>query len=438
MGEFWSRRRRGILAALAVVATGACVTPAAASAAPLPVPWGPAGAVAGAPRPSSAPGTNDFSCKPAPGTRPVVLVHGLGGSLGTNWATMAPLLKNNGFCVFGLTYGAKPGLPLLGGLTRMEDSSAELASFVDRVLQSTGAEKVDLVGHSEGTVMPRWYLSFRGGAAKVDKFVQLTPIWNGTNLAGLSDLADLTARLGIPGRQLGELLVGPLCGSCAELLRGSDYLKKVNDAGPTVPGITYTGIVTKYDELVIPYTSGVLDAPNVTNITLQDVCPEDRSEHIAIAFSPNAGQLVLNALAPDRARKVRCVPFSPSGVSGPQPEVGLDPAPSPAGTNDRGGTVRPTGSAARCQAPRRLTIRVRPTNRAIRTAVVRVGAQRVATRRAPGTRATRGRKVATVDLRRRAGRTVVVRTTATLKARDRRGRLVRVTDVRRYRVCAAS
>jgi pimeloyl-ACP methyl ester carboxylesterase len=437
-------RLRGTVAVLAALVLGAALSPAARAAEPLRVPWDVTAFVGGGASPDTAPGTNDFSCKPAPGTRPVVLVHGLAGTLGTNWATMAPLLKNNGFCVFGLTYGKTLGFPLLAGFTRMEDSSAELAALVDRVLRSTGADKVDLVGHSEGTVMPRWYLSFRGGAKKVDKYVQLTPLWKGTNLVGLGDLADAAAGLGLPGRQVAELLLGPLCGSCAQFLRGSDYLKKVNAAGPAIPGITYTGIATKYDELVTPYTSGLLDAPNVTNVVLQDVCPNDLSEHLAVAYSPNAAQLVLNALAPDRARKVRCVAMTPLGYFGPDPGVRLDPPPATpaAAKDDRGGAdapvVRPTGSAARCQAPRRLTIRVRPTNRPIRTATVRVGTERVSTRRAPGTRAAQGRKVATVDLRRRAGRTVVVRSTATLRARDRRGRIVRVGDVRQYRVCATS
>lgn len=50
----------------------------------------------------------------------------------------------------------------------MEQSSQELGAFVDQVLAATGKSKVDLVGHSEGTVMPRYWMEFDGGAAKVD------------------------------------------------------------------------------------------------------------------------------------------------------------------------------------------------------------------------------------------------------------------------------
>src|SRR5690242_20223928 len=46
------------------------------------------------------PGANDFSCQPsAAHPNPVVLVHGLGATMGENWATYAPLLANHGYCV---------------------------------------------------------------------------------------------------------------------------------------------------------------------------------------------------------------------------------------------------------------------------------------------------------------------------------------------------
>jgi pimeloyl-ACP methyl ester carboxylesterase len=324
------RLRLRALLVPAVVAAGVLGgTAPARAAAPLPVSYNPAPLFAGSMTPDRVAGANDFSCKPsAEHPEPVVLVHGLSASLGDNWATLSPLLKNNGFCVFGLTYGRQAGFAYVGGLQRMEDSSAQLAALVDRVLAATGARKVDLLGHSEGTVMPRWYLSFRGGAAKVDKYVQLTPLWNGTNLAGIGNLLSVAQTLKFdPAVYRGFAGLG--CGSCPEFATGSDYLKQVNAAGPAVPGITYTEIVTKYDELVSPYTSGFLKAPNVTDILLQDVCPTDYSEHLGVAYSPVAAQLVLNALDPARARPAPCTLVTPLGTPDP-PEVGLAPAAVPA------------------------------------------------------------------------------------------------------------
>lgn len=64
------------------------------------------------------------------------------------------------------------------------------------------------------------------------------------------------------------------------------------------PDIAYTNIMTRLDELVVPYTSGELRAENATNIDVQDGCSLDYSEHTGIARSRRAVQFVLNALDP--------------------------------------------------------------------------------------------------------------------------------------------
>ncbi|WP_354699328.1 hypothetical protein DSM112329_05041 [Paraconexibacter sp. AEG42_29] len=383
-----SRVVRLLLAASAatLAATGTAAVPATATAAgtpPLPVSYTPVPLLAGGFTPDTVAGANDFACKPsADHLNPVVLVHGLGATLGDNWATMAPLLKNNGFCVFGLTYGRQTGLDFVGGLKRMEDSSGELEVFVDKVLAATGAKKVDLLGHSEGTVMPRWYLAFRDGAAKVDKYVQLTPLWNGTNLAGIGDLLGVAKTLGA-APAVYSTFAGVGCGSCPQFARGSEYLDKVNAAGPAVPGVSYTTIATKYDELVIPYTSGFLTAPNVRNILLQDVCATDSSEHLGVAYSPVVAQLVLNALAPTRARPVPCTVVTALGTPNP-PSVGL----APAADKDKD-TGRSTGSAAggakerSCTRGRALTLSLAPYTRGgarVRSATATSGTRRVGRR----------------------------------------------------------
>ncbi len=325
------RPRARLLTALITACAAIAPVTASASEADLPVPYNGAALLTGGFAPDEVPGANDFGCKPsAAHPNPVVLVHGLSATLGTNWQTMSPLLKNNGFCVFGLSYGRQPGLDFVGGLTPMQESSQELAAFVDRVLAATGAKQVDLLGHSEGTVMPRWYLSFLGGAPKVDKYVQMTPLWDGTELGGIGALTSVAQTLGL-GDATNQTFAGIGCGSCPQFARGSDYLNKVNAAGPAIPSVTYTEIATQYDELVLPYTSGFLDAPNVTNIKLQDVCPTDYSEHLAVAYSPTVAQLVLNALAPGQARPAQCTTTTPLGTPSP-PDVGLGPVPAAAGT----------------------------------------------------------------------------------------------------------
>ena len=80
---------------------------------------------------------------------------------------MGPGFTSKGYCTFAITYGQYKNIPMFAGLDKMENSAAELATYVDKVLASTGASKVDLVGHSEGSIMPRYYLKFLGGASKV-------------------------------------------------------------------------------------------------------------------------------------------------------------------------------------------------------------------------------------------------------------------------------
>ena len=77
---------------------------------------------------------------------------------------------------------------------------------------------------------------------------------------------------------------------------GSSFLRHLN-AGDETPGaVSYTNIVTRYDEVVLPYTSGYLSGPNTTNITLQDKCPLDVSDHLYIPMDGPAIRLALNAL----------------------------------------------------------------------------------------------------------------------------------------------
>jgi pimeloyl-ACP methyl ester carboxylesterase len=269
--------------------------------------------------PSQSPvGANNWSCKPsATHPDPVVLVHGLGATMAENWATFSPLLADNGYCVFALTYGLDPGEQYVGGVEAMEVSSHQLGSFVDKVLASTGASRVDLVGHSEGTVMPQYYLKFLGGAAKVKRYVAITPLYQGTTLHGASALINAFEKY-LPAEATPvEAIVAKECGSCQEFLNGSPFLTHLYaDGHDAVPGVQYTTIMTRYDELVVPYTSGYLNAPNATNIVVQNQCSLDFSEHLTMAFDPVVAQDMLNALDPGQAQPVPCTLVLP-GIGAP-------------------------------------------------------------------------------------------------------------------------
>ncbi|MPY61655.1 esterase/lipase family protein [Streptomyces spongiae] len=246
-------------------------------------------------------GWNDYSCKPsAAHPRPVVLVHGTFANSVDNWLALAPYLVNRGYCVYSLDYGQLPGVPLLGGLGPIDKSAEQLDAFVDKVLAATGAPKADLVGHSQGGMMPRYYLKFLGGAAEVNALVGIAPSSHGTNLGGLTELLDY-----FPGA---EDLLSTATPALADQITGSAFLTKLNAGGDTVPGVKYTVIATKYDEVVTPYRSQFLDGPNVRNVVIQDLCASDLSEHAAIGLLDRiAFHEVTNALDPANATPTTCL-----------------------------------------------------------------------------------------------------------------------------------
>ncbi|MEV5878166.1 alpha/beta fold hydrolase [Streptomyces sp. NPDC052101] len=279
----WKRALRPLAALLltAAVATVPAATAAAADTAP-------------------STGWNDFSCKPsADHPRPVVLVHGTLGNSVDNWLALAPYLKDRGYCVFSLDYGQLAGVPLFYGLGPIDKSAEQLSAFVDKVLAATGAAKADLVGHSQGGMMPRYYMKFLGGADKVDALVGIAPDNHGAGLSGLTNLLPY-----FPGAA--DLIKATTPG-LADQIPGSDFLTKLNADGDTVPGVHYTVIATKYDEVATPWQSQYLSGSDVHNVLLQDLCPLDLSEHVAIGlFDRIAFHEVANALDPAHATATTC------------------------------------------------------------------------------------------------------------------------------------
>ncbi|MFJ6557959.1 esterase/lipase family protein [Streptomyces luteogriseus] len=246
-------------------------------------------------------GWNDYSCKPsAAHPRPVVLVHGTLGNSVDNWLGLAPYLKVRGYCVFSLDYGRLEGVPFFHGLGPAEKSAGQLKDFVDKVLSATGAAETDLVGHSQGGMMPRYYLKFLGGAAKVNALVGIAPSNHGTDLNGFTELLPY-----FPGA---ADLLSKNTPALADQVTGSAFLTKLNAGGDTVPGVRYTVIATKYDEVVTPWRSQYLNGPDVRNVLLQDLCSVDLSEHVAVGLLDRVVfHEVANALDPGRATPTTCL-----------------------------------------------------------------------------------------------------------------------------------
>lgn len=293
-------------------AASAAPTTDPSARAPLPVPYSFfTGAAQALTAPGAElPGANDWNCRPsADKPRPVVLVHGTSGGAVTNWPTYGPLLHNEGYCVYTLTYGALPGQPwpvsLLGGLSDITEVSVpQVGEFVDRVLASTGAEQVDLVGHSQGTLVSGLVAKI-GRPGKVNTVASITPLWRGSTGAGSASIGTALAS-GDRGRAI------EFAPALAQMAAGSEMHQQLWAGGtPYAPGVKYLNVVTRYDQLVRPYTSGIVEGPLTTNIVVQDGCEQNQAEHLAIASDPRTADFVLNALDPANPREPRCEAIAP-------------------------------------------------------------------------------------------------------------------------------
>jgi triacylglycerol esterase/lipase EstA (alpha/beta hydrolase family) len=298
--------RRRLLALIALMPLGLAVAATSAPAAPLPVVYDGLLGYAHASPTASPPGANDWSCKPsAAHPRPVILVHGTFADMSDSWQALSPLLRNDGYCVYALNYGSYAGSGAFGiyATGDIAASAQQLSAFVNRVLSSTGANQADLVGHSQGGMMPRYYLRFLGGAAKVRALVGLAPSNHGTTLDGLFTLAGY-----FPGA---DAFLGALCPACAQQSAGSAFLSNLNSGSETVPGVKYTVVESANDEVVTPYTSAFLSGSAVTNILLQDQCALDQGEHLSMPYDHIADADVLTALDPAHAVAPACTPVLP-------------------------------------------------------------------------------------------------------------------------------
>ncbi|MFE6864026.1 esterase/lipase family protein [Nocardia sp. NPDC057668] len=241
---------------------------------------------------------NDWSCTPsAANPRPVVLAHGTGSSSAANWVTLAPLLSAAGYCVFAFDYGETPAsLGIFKGLGDIPASARTMSDFVDRVLERTGAEKVDVVGHSQGGgVLPNYYIKRLGGAAKVHALVAMAPSNHGTTTFGLAGLA---GALGLTDPLAGMfgVLQTP---AFAQQSIASPVVTELYADGDTVPGVRYAVIQTRNDAVITPYTNAFLSGGDVTNILLQDRCPGDPVGHIGMYKDGPTMQYILNLLGPN-------------------------------------------------------------------------------------------------------------------------------------------
>ncbi len=141
-----------------------------------------------------------FSAPIVVSPRPVVMAHGFNSS----WETWSTYLGAQGFLVplgiagFAVGDGQMPGVMDTGKMTRpmsrtntIAQNAAELGRTIAAVRQATGAEKVDLIVHSMGGMISRYYIDRIMPEKDVAQLIIL-----GTPMAGTA-CAVLPASLGV-------------------------------------------------------------------------------------------------------------------------------------------------------------------------------------------------------------------------------------------------
>lgn len=101
--------------------------------------------------------------------RPFVFVHGTYGS-GDNIANVAMLFGSNGYCqdrFVAIEYNSLD----FENVNRNDQIAERIDELVDKVLAETGADKVELAGHSQGTGHCTYYLGDPERAAKVAHYI---------------------------------------------------------------------------------------------------------------------------------------------------------------------------------------------------------------------------------------------------------------------------
>jgi triacylglycerol esterase/lipase EstA (alpha/beta hydrolase family) len=175
---------------------------------------------------------------PASPKRPVVLVHGVLGQRFLYWNLFRRELEAAGFRVFE----AELPMTLLGDI---REAAAQLKRHVDAALADAGAERADLVCHSAGGLVARYYAKRLGGAARIGHLVMM-----GTPHAGSVTSYAI-----------------PLVPVTVQSRPGSELLREVNE-GPEPEGICITNLWSPADGVIIPASSTMLERPHVRNVRM--------------------------------------------------------------------------------------------------------------------------------------------------------------------------
>ncbi len=174
----------------------------------------------------------------APTTRPVLLVHGFGGTKST-WSLVAQALRARGLTVETMTY------PPLG--TSVEQLAEQLVAEVERTLSETSADKVHLVGHSLGGVIIAQAIADPRLNRRVDTVITLGSPFGGSPWAAVLPFVEIVR----------------------ELRPGSPLLRRLSST-PLPDGVRWLSVTAALD-IIVPGLRSVPSHAQVETITVNGV-----------------------------------------------------------------------------------------------------------------------------------------------------------------------
>lgn len=251
------------------------------------VTWtGPLAAAEGAP-PQPTPEHSSVSCPASfnttDGREPVLLVHGTAVTTEEDWGwNYLDALPEQGFDVCAVELPDR-------ALGDIQEAALHVVDAIRHVHRVSG-EPVDVLGHSQGGLEPRWAVKWWADAPEmVDDLVTLASPHHGTYSADY-------------------LCVGECPPAVWQMQHGSDFLSALNRHDETPGRIDYTSVYSLTDDLVQPASTAELgDAgpeQDVSNVLIQDLCPGRPVHHAGIVHDPVAYAAVHDALTGSGAADV--------------------------------------------------------------------------------------------------------------------------------------
>lgn len=218
---------------------------------------------------------------------PIVLIHGTISSKNV-WQNLVLRLREDDFVVFSPDYGVH-------GTQDIPTSAQDIGAYIEQVLSATGAEAVDIVGHSQGGLLARYWINELGGEDYVHHLISLGAPHHGTTLLGmLGNL--LTSET---SQRMAAATIRRVFGAAGmQQVMGSPVLETLAASPDTRPLIRYTNFATRNDSTVVPHENAFLsteDSDLVKNIFVQDV-GVGKCKHEELPSNPDIQELVHEAL----------------------------------------------------------------------------------------------------------------------------------------------